>query len=204
MSLSREAMLEVMAYVDGELDGEALDRVESLLASDEDASRLALELRTLGDCVRVVQADRATSKKPDEIADDVMKALGANVVSLAPLAVRRRNAVMAGVISTGFAAAAVWLLFFRSAAQLPEMPVAQASATHAPFVVPPQPTQDPASVTPQPEQLATQAAGQSGVDVESVESPSHEVSVFYVPATASANPNASSVVVWIGEGEATK
>jgi hypothetical protein len=102
------------------------------------------------------------------------------------------------------AAAAVWLLLFQSPAQLPDVPVAQASATHAPIAVPTVPTPDPDSVTPQPQQMSAQAAGQSGGDVESVESPSHEVSVFYVPASASANPNASTVVVWIGEGEATK
>src|SRR5450432_808668 len=108
-------MLDVMAYVDGELDGEALDRIESLLATDEEASRLALELRTLGDCVRVIQTDRALAagaKNPDEIADDVMKAIGNNVVQLAPLAIRRRNAMIAGGVSTVLALAAGWLMFF--------------------------------------------------------------------------------------------
>jgi hypothetical protein len=60
---------------------------------------------------------------------------------------------------------------------------------------------DPIPAGGDPDKMAAEAYLQSGVDVESVESPAHEVSVFYVPATASANPNASSVVVWIGEDE---
>jgi len=210
VTLSRESMLEVMAYVDGELDGEALDRVESLLATDKDASRLALELRTLGDCVRVIQSDRALgpgAKNPNEIADDVMKALGNNVVPIAPLAIRRRNAMIAGGISTVIGLAAAWFLIFQT--QNPpnsppdDEPVAQASVTPViGSIAPATPVVPDPDVVP--EQMAAQAAGQLSADVESIESPSHEVSVFYVPSTASANPNASSVVVWIGEGEATK
>ncbi len=203
MTLSREAMLDVMAYVDGELEGEALDRTESLLASDKDAARLALELRTLGDCVRVIQTDRALgpdAKNPDEIADDVMKALDKNVVPLAPLAVRRRNAMIAGSISTVFLAAAVWFLVFRGPppADTTAQVVKQPPATTA---IAPTPTIPETAAVPDPDDIAAHAYLQSGVDVESVESPAHEVSVFYVPATASANPNASSVVVWIGEDE---
>jgi anti-sigma factor RsiW len=206
MSLSREAMLDVMAYVDGELDGDALDRTEALLASDEDAARLALELRTLGDCVRVVQTDRSQSKNPDEIADDVMKALDKNVVPVASLADRRRNAIVVGTISGALAIAAAWFLLSHNAqAPLPgepvNQPVAQASAQ--PAVQLPAIPADSANAV-DPEKMAAEAYLQSGVDVESVESPAHEVSVFYVPATASANPNASSVVVWIGEDETKK
>jgi anti-sigma factor RsiW len=202
MSLSREAMLDVMAYVDGELDGDALDRTENLLASDEDAARLALELRTLGDCVRVVQTDRALAKNPDEIADDVMKVLDKKVAVVVPLEVRRRNAIVVGSISTAFAIAAAWfLLAHNDGVPIPgapeTRPVAQASAQPP---VPVIPTQTPTQAV-DPEKMAAEAYLQSGVDVESVESPKHEVSVFYVPGTASANPNASSVVVWIGEDE---
>jgi anti-sigma factor RsiW len=206
MSLSREAMLDVMAYVDGELDGDALDRTEALLASDEDAARLALELRTLGDCVRVVQTDRALSKNPDEIADDVMKALDKNVVvPIAPVAIRRRNAIIAGTISSALAIAAAWFLLAHNGVpaattDIAQQPVAQATAN--PVQLPTIPSDTPAAIDP--EKMAAEAYLQSGVDVESVESPKHEVSVFYVPATASANPNASSVVVWIGEDETKK
>jgi hypothetical protein len=200
MSLSREAMLDVMAYVDGELEGDALDRTESLLASDDDAARLALELRTLGDCVRIIQTDRAQGQDPDQIADDVMKALDKKVVAIAPLAVRRRNAIIIGSFSTAFAIAAAWfLLAHNDGVSLPgapeNHPVAQASAPPIPDPVVPTPT------AVDPEKMAAEAYMQSGVDVESVDSPKHEVSVFYVPGTASANPNASSVVVWIGEDE---
>jgi hypothetical protein len=206
MSLSREAMLDVMAYVDGELSGEALDRTEALLASDEDAARLALELRTLGDCVRVVHTDRAQAQNPDEIADDVMKALDKNVVPIASLAARRRNAIITGSISAVLGIAAAWFLIVHAPSQNPDAAVAQASAqTTAKPMIPPLPTDKTNDVAPvDTDKLAAEAYLQSGVDVESVESPKHEVSVFYVPATASANPNASSVVVWIGEDETKK
>lgn len=208
MSLSREAMLDVMAYVDGELDGEALDRTEALLASDEDAARLALELRTLGDCVRVVQTDRALgpdAKNPDQIADDVMKALDKNVVPIGSLAARRRNAIIAGSISTVLGVAAAWFLIIHAPSQNPEASVAQATVQTAKPI--PMPTDKPDDVAPpstppvDTDKMAAEAYMQSGVDIESVESPKHEVSVFYVPGTASANPNGSSVVVWIGEDE---
>ncbi|MEO7113251.1 MAG: hypothetical protein ABI183_22620 [Polyangiaceae bacterium] len=204
MSLSHETMLDVMAYVDGELEGDALDRTESLLASDEDASRLALELRTLGDCVRIIQTDRAQGRNPDEIADDVMKALDKKIVAIAPLATRRRNAIIVGSISTAFAIAAAWFLLVNNDSPLPGAPLPQTVAqvsVQPPIAVPAIPTQTPTQVGVDPEKMAAEAYLQSGVDIESVDSPKHEVSVFYVPGTASANPNASSVVVWIGEDE---
>lgn len=201
MSLSREAMLDVMAYVDGELDGDALDRTESLLASDEDAARLALELRTLGDCVRVIQTDRAASKNPDEIADDVMKALDKKVAVVVPLEVRRRNAIIVGSISTAFAIAAAWFLLMHNGTGIPIPGAPEAHAVAQASAQPTTPVPDIPTQVVDPEKMAAEAYLQSGVDVESVDSPKHEVSVFYVPGTASANPNASSVVVWIGEDE---
>lgn len=202
MSLSKEHMLQVMSYVDGELEGEALDKVESLLASDADAAQLAAELRTLGDCVRVVHTDRELAKRPDEIADDVMAELDKRLAPIGSLAERRRNAFVAGAVCAGLAMAAGWLLFFQGqndnlVEQANMMPSATAVAT-----TPPVPTAIETATTPV--QVASAQPAAEGVDVESVESPSHEVSVFYVPAMASANSNASSVVVWIQEGEAKK
>ncbi|MGH7280089.1 MAG: anti-sigma factor family protein [Polyangiaceae bacterium] len=200
MSLSRENMMQVMSYVDGELSGEALDKVEALLASDDEASQLAIELRTLGECVRVVHTDRKLEKNPDEIADDVMRELEKRLAPIGSLAERRRNAAITAAISCAIAVAAGWFLFVKAGADGYDT---SAQSNPPPAVTQPSPSAQ-TSVTPTPAELAAQIPAAGGVDVESVESPSHEVSVFYVPAMASASSNASSVVVWIQEGEAKK
>ena len=200
MSLSRETMMKVMSYVDGELEGEARDKVEALLAMDDEASQLAMELRTLGECVRVVHGERKLEKDPGAIADDVMQELERRTAPVGSLAQRRRNAAITAAITGAMAIAAGWFLFTTNPKPTQENLNAQANPTQV--VTPPPPTQS--AVTPTPNELAAQTPPAEGVDVESVESPSHEVSVFYVPAMASASSNASSVVVWIQEGEAKK
>ena len=199
MSLSREHMMQVMSYVDGELEGDALDKAETLLASNDEASQLAIELRNLGECVRIVHTDRKLDKNPDDIADDVMNELERRLAPVGSLAERRRNAALTAMITGAMAIAAGWFLFVRG--QSSGNLNAQANPTPT-VTLPAMPSQTAATLTP--EQLAAQAPAAEGVDVESVESPSHEVSVFYVPAMASASSNASSVVVWIQEGEAKK
>lgn len=200
MSLSREKMMKVMSYVDGELEGEARDQVEALIEMDDEASQLVLELRTLGDCVRVVHGERKLEKDPGAIADDVMRELEKRVAPIGSLAERRRNAAITAVITGAMAIAAGWFLIVKTGDHADVS--AQANPTQAVTLTPPPPTQT--TTTPTPDQLAAQTPAVEGVDVESVESPSHEVSVFYVPAMASAGSNASSVVVWIQEGEAKK
>jgi hypothetical protein len=80
-------------------------------------------------------------------------------------------------------------------APMPGAPAASATPALAQASPPGSGTQ-PAPATP-----GGGTPGTSGVDVEQVESPSHQVSVFYLPAVsaAAANSNASSVVVWIGD-----
>jgi hypothetical protein len=65
-----------------------------------------------------------------------------------------------------------------------------AKTPNAPTAPAPPATDEP------PNAMAANGAG-LGVDVETVESPAHQFSVFYVPA--SGNSNAQSVVIWIGE-----
>ena len=45
MRLTREAMLDLMALADGELDGEARDRAERLVAENDEAQRLVETMR---------------------------------------------------------------------------------------------------------------------------------------------------------------
>ena len=113
MSLSREHMMQVMSYVDGELEGDALDKAETLLASNDEASQLAIELRNLGECVRIVHTDRKLDKNPDDIADDVMNELERRLAPVGSLAERRRNAALTAMITGAMAIAAGWFLFVR-------------------------------------------------------------------------------------------
>ena len=50
--LSHEAMMDLMAYADGELEGEALARIEALLQSNEAARNIVSAMGDLGDVVR--------------------------------------------------------------------------------------------------------------------------------------------------------
>jgi hypothetical protein len=49
------------------------------------------------------------------------------------------------------------------------------------------------------EALATTEGDLPGVDIDAVESPDHQFSIFYVPGGGGESAHGSSVVVWIGE-----
>jgi negative regulator of sigma E activity len=193
-TISAETMLELMAYADGELDGDDLARIESLIATDPDAERVVSTMHTLGDCVRVTEGERRVPKIVDRIADDVMAKIEAEkarrtVVPLQPRPIRLRNAIVAGSISAAIAMAAGWAMFVRPPDDAPAATVA-VIAPVAPKAVP-----TAAPVTP------TTPDG-TGVDLNQVESPAGQVSVFYVPAIAAggiADENVSSVVLWLGD-----
>ncbi|HEX7666472.1 MAG TPA: hypothetical protein VF407_18225, partial [Polyangiaceae bacterium] len=133
MSLSREEMMQVMSYADGELEGAALARAEALVGANDEAAQLVRELRTLGDCVRVVEEERKLERAPIDVAGDVMSAIEkSKVVPIGSFAERRRNAFVAGAITAVIAAAAGWFLVVRGNEALPGgsgAVAAQASAT---------------------------------------------------------------------------
>jgi anti-sigma factor RsiW len=191
-TLSAETMLELMAYADGELDGDDLARIESLIATDPDAERVVSTMHTLGDCVRVTEGERRIPKIVDRIADDVMAKIEAEkarrtVAPLQPRPIRLRNAIVAGSISAAIAMAAGWAMFVRPPDDAPPAPVAVVAPVVAPKAIP-----TAAPVTPDG----------TGVDLNQVESPAGQVSVFYVPAVAAgglADENVSSVVLWLGD-----
>jgi anti-sigma factor RsiW len=197
--LSKESMLELMAYADGELDGDDLTRIEMLIASNPEAERVVSSMHTLGDCLRVTEGERRIPKIVDRIADDVMavvataaKAAKARqvVVPLAPRPVRVRNAIVAGTVSAAIAVAAGWSMFVQAPEPVPAAPLA--IAVTAPPVTA---TASAPAVTPNATPDGT------GVDLNEVESPA-QVSVFYVPAVAAgevADENVSSVVLWLGD-----
>lgn len=184
MNLSEEAMLDLMAYADGELDGEAAARVEAMMSEKPEARQFVEELKTLGECVRVVEADQRVPKTVDFIADDVMKAIARQprlVVNNDPPVVRWRRAAAAASVSLAIAAAAGWVLFMQSRPAPVAGEVASATAPTAPSAA---------------ESAVAANTKVAGVDLDDVDAPHHEVSVFFVPSLA--DSKASSVVVWIG------
>ena len=206
MSLSQEAMMDLMAYADGELEGDAdaRARVRAMIETTPEAAQFVHELATLGEVVRVVQGSRRTPKTVDFIADDVMKQIARQprlVVNNDPPGVRMKRAIAAGSVSVVLAMAAAWLLFVQTRPSGVGTPAnangplaANTTTAAAPSVT--TLTPPPAATTPSPADSAV-----AGVDLDNVESPHHEVSVFFVPSIADAK--ASSVVVWIG-GETGK
>jgi len=123
MTLSREAMLELMAYADGELDADAHARVEALIASNDEARGVVDSMQTLGDAVRSVRdAYAPTSAIADSIAADVMAKIEAaqpaagggelrELVSLAERrAAMRTRVTMAGAAIVALAAGVLLFL----------------------------------------------------------------------------------------------
>jgi anti-sigma factor RsiW len=176
MSLSRETMMDLMAYADGELDAEARARVEALVASSEEARRVVAEMGYVGDWVR---AGYRVPESPN-VVDDVMQRVDADKV-VDFVGARRKRRWM-GIGAGAVAAAAAWMLVARQGEQTP---VAQ-------------------NLPDTPSSASAQGAASNsgaGVDVEQVES-AHQVSVFFVPAiAATGSSSASTVVVWIAEEE---
>jgi hypothetical protein len=75
VSLPREAQLEVMALADGELEGDERQRVERLVADDEEARRLFEAMRSPLLAMWVNEATREQSGAAAGIADNVMARL---------------------------------------------------------------------------------------------------------------------------------
>lgn len=199
MSLTSENMLTLMAYADGELEGDERTKAEKLLASEPDAVRFVEQIGGLGDLVQLGHEDRSASAIAKfDIADSVMAltkeakpaAAAPKVSSLAAAREKRANAASekeqrgSGLkIGAGIAAALALAasVFVFAQHRTEETPMAKAPVPAA------QPTGTPAS--------AASVAG-TGVDVSTVNSPSNSVSVFYLP---SANELSTSVVVWVDE-----
>lgn len=188
MSASRlemDRMTKLMAYADGELEGDERLEVEKLIATDADAARFVHELGTLGDYVRLGHEDAVapaiakvdlTSAIMDAVAQEKIAPHAPkpapNVTSLDEARARRRKIGTAVVAALALAASV-----FVMTRQKTEAPLAKAPATAEPSAV-------------------VASTGGAGVEVEAVESQGHSVSVFYLP---SANELSTSVVVWVDE-----
>lgn len=212
MSLSHEQVLRLMAYADGELEGEERAEVDALLASNDEARCVvaAMQGSAVGEWVAHTHEERAVRAGADSIADAVMAKVEARpVVDLAAARARHASSRRTGAIVVGLLALAAGVALFiasgrESGTAVPSMPVASNGAppgTHRPSLPP------PTNVLPQapsPAPAATVASGEEP-PVE-IESDSEDVSVYYVPTSpgAAANVNATSVVIWFDDTTAPK
>jgi anti-sigma factor RsiW len=208
MALSRNELTYLMAYVDGEVEDDEIPEVEALLAKSEEARQLVEQHQAMGDWVRGL-GDELGNKKGfgvEHIATHVMSEVeklgGAKVITLererAKRELNRQRVKEFGALAA-VAAVAAGLYFWPSGGETGASgPVVASLPSVAPAesdTVPPAPS-DTEEEPNAPTAVASNGAG-GGVDVETVESPAHQFSVFYVPASHTAN--AQSVVVWIGE-----
>jgi len=213
MSLSQNELIYLMAYADGQVDDDELPEVLALLDRSEEARQIVAQQAALSDWVRTSSDARAASGGADEIAGRVHTAIeklgGGQVIHLererAMVALKRQRVKEFGALFAVAAAAATFWLMPQSKPQ--------------PVAVAPPPahshTTRPSASTPSSSAVASVASGSqgdtspatasaseaegAGVDVQTVESPAHPFSIFYVPAATGLNAHSSSVVVWIGE-----
>jgi hypothetical protein len=195
VKLSQGEVFDLMAYVDGELDGEAKTKAEKLVAENADARRLVDEMRALGPIVQKVYEPPAASAS-EGIADFVMAKIAEGepparksirAPKLVDLRAEREKRIKVGAAIAAAIALAAGVAFMTQKVNEQHRPI----ATPTPPVTAPAPA--PAPVASE-QQAVVAAAG--GVDVEQVDSPK-EVSVFYLPSAT--DTNASSVVVWIDD-----
>jgi hypothetical protein len=178
-------MLQLMAFADGELEGDAHARIEALVAKSSEARLIVQAMRSpaLGAWLTDEMSTRAVAA--DGIADEVMASIakteragqggGAEVVRLGDRGRARkpRVQIVAGVVVAALALAAGVTLYVSSVAPSTDgvkAPVASVGIPSVDIQVPPTP---PAAI----------AQGQSqGVEVDEVDSPSRGFSVFEIPA----------------------
>jgi hypothetical protein len=212
MSLSLETMTELMALADGELEGEARERAEKLASESEEARRVvdAMRAPVLGAWLAEGMEERTAAA--DGIADAVIAKIDAarrdagiaGVVRLSD-ARARRSGVTRGQIAAvaGFLALAATIFLYMhndrdgadSVAPVASfVPTAVAPSTEVPAAA-------PASALAQAPHV--QQGGQ-GVEVDEIDSPAHDVTVFEIPAggmAAAASGGAPPSVVIMIEDE---
>jgi anti-sigma factor RsiW len=198
MSLPPDTMLDLMALADGELQGEARERAEKLVAQNEEARRLVEHMRSpaLGSLLEEAMSQHAAVAGADGIADAVMARLErrdeapAAVVRLADARAKRGVPSQLVVATIGvLAVAAAVALYLRSNQEGPDVrsPVASVGGSSVDVQVP-------------PTTLAQAARPAQDVEIDQLES-EHDITVFSIPlggAAAAAIPgNPSSVVIMI-------
>lgn len=188
-----ERMMKLMAYADGELEGEELEEVRSWIKNDNESVRFANEVANLGDYLRTGHkaSKDAQAIASFDIADVIMAKVAApeekksNVVPLGSgrssekerARRQQKNLKFGGVVAAALALAASVFLMTRH--KETEAPLAR---TTTPAVQP-----SPATSTG------------PGVDVDVANgSPGQSVSVFYLP-NETTTTTTTSVMVWVDE-----
>lgn len=194
--ISKDRMLELMAYADGELVGAEREKVARWLATDADAARFVNDVANLGELVKLGYEGRSEAKAiaSFDIADAVMAAVEKEKdedeekaeprqAAVVPIEVARARAgkdrralKVGGAVAAALALAASVFLVHRNTEQ--EAPIARAPAT------------------PPPAAAAATAEVGGDVDVEIEETPGRSISVFHVPSETNLT---TSVVVWVDE-----
>jgi len=211
MTLPREVVLELMAFADGELDGAARERAESLVATNAEA-RGFVEV-TRGAQIRAFLEDevdrRVASAGADAIAESVMKALAAEQAAVRDgmKSVLRADPVLqlhAHVPRPALASPRV-----RTSLGVATFGVALAMAAGVALYVTRHPRPDDGAPVAKVELApakpgAAGGAGESapadGVEVDEIDSPAHDISVFEINGNAAAAANQAhspSVVIWV-------
>jgi negative regulator of sigma E activity len=205
MSLSKDELLQLMAYVDGEVEEGELPEVLALLAKSDLARGIVEQHSAVGDWVRASAEEHAIAGRADGIASAVMAEVaaldGAKVVAIQRgRHAQTRERIMAfGVLCAVAASVSLFYLWPHAAGRngAPTGPLAVQNAL--PGAQEPRETASASGKPTAPVQVAAAEPEGQGIDVQAVESPDHAISIFYVPAATGADPHASSVVVWIGE-----
>lgn len=179
-ALSEEEMLDVMAYVDGELEGEDAARVEALLESSADARELRASFGALSERVKEIARTPAI-----DVTKHVMAKIKPNELDRARIKKQSQSRVLF-VGATLVALAAAVFLYVRQGDS------AGGGGGAGTGTVATAPTETSSS---------PKLAALHGVQVDSVDTASatRPISVFYVPNGDEPSESSSSVVVWIDD-----
>jgi hypothetical protein len=204
VSLSKDELLNLMAYADGEVEGSTLSEVEALVARNDDAKRFLEQQGALRQWAVDSRGWNASAGGADGIANTVMARIaemgGVTVIALererAKRERNRRRFVPFGALAAVAATFALLYFWSRGASDRPASVAVQERKT-VDFA------SAPAAASPALPSAAAVASidpsEEPVIDIQAVESPQHQFSIFYVPGSTGANAYASSVVVWIGE-----
>jgi anti-sigma factor RsiW len=207
VSLSKNELLYLMAYADGEVDDDELPEVEALIAKSDEAKQVLGQQDALRQWVFEAGEKSATRGRADRIADAVLASIeeqgGAKLITLErERAKRALNQQRVKEFSALFAVAAAAALFFLwpspGDVQGPVATAPSSPKVNAPVAAPEPPVATP-TAQDMPAAVASAETEEPSIDVQAVESPEHQFSIFYVPGATGTNASASSVVVWIGE-----
>jgi len=179
LGLSEEEMLDVMAYVDGELEGEAAAKVEALLESSAEARELRASFGALSE--RVKEIARTPSI---DVTKVVMAKIKPNELDRRRIEKQSKSRVLF-VGATLVALAAAVFLYVRQG----DTPGGGGAGAGTVATAPTETSSSP------------KLAALHGVQVDSVDTASatRPISVFYVPNGDEPSESSSSVVVWIDD-----